>query len=54
MVATNGQHGGTRDNILLWSSADLVHWSTERELPVMAKYKEDMANLWAPEWVWDA
>ena len=34
-----------------WSK-DLIHWSDERALPVMAGYPEAV-NTWAPEIVWD-
>jgi beta-xylosidase len=34
------------------SSPDLVHWSTQRELPVMA-HEPTALNAWAPEIAWD-
>ena len=54
LVATNGDGFGGTDTILHWSSRDLVHWSGMRVLEVMKKYKAQVANTWAPEWVWDA
>ena len=35
------------------SSKDLVHWSAQRALPVMA-HEPAAINCWAPEIVWDA
>lgn len=35
------------------SSRDLIHWSEQRELPVMA-HEPTARNCWAPEIVWDA
>jgi beta-xylosidase len=35
------------------SSKDLLHWSPQRALPVMA-HEPDALNAWAPEIVWDA
>eukprot|EP00039_Didymoeca_costata_P014416 m.232610 g.232610 ORF g.232610 m.232610 type:complete len:369 (-) comp16021_c0_seq10:32-1138(-) len=54
MVATNGQGFGGTDTILHWSSSDLISWSQEQRLPVMAKFINDVAYDWAPEWVWDS
>jgi hypothetical protein len=34
------------------SSKDLLHWSPQRALPVMA-HEPDAVNAWAPEIVWD-
>jgi beta-xylosidase len=34
------------------SSRDLLHWSPQRALPVMA-HEPDALNAWAPEVVWD-
>ncbi len=35
------------------SSADLVHWSEQRAIPVMA-HEPDVRNCWAPELAYDA
>ncbi len=49
MVWTSGwrEHG-----IGYASSADLIHWSAQRELPVMAA-EPTARNCWAPEITWD-
>jgi hypothetical protein len=49
MVWTTGWTGHT---IGYASSADLVHWSAERAIPVMAQ-EPKAANCWAPEVVFD-
>jgi hypothetical protein len=49
MVWTNGWTG---NSIGYASSADLVHWSPQRELGVMA-HEPEVLNAWAPEIVWD-
>jgi hypothetical protein len=53
LVSTNGAGFGGTDTILMWSSANLVDWSAQAVLPVMANFAEDMSRLWAPEWVFD-
>ncbi len=44
--------GWNENNIGYASSRDLVHWSPQRELPVMA-HEPDVLNAWAPEIVYD-
>lgn len=34
-------------------SSDLMHWSAQSEVPIMADHPE-MRNVWAPELAWDA
>uniref|UniRef100_A0A7S4SFL5 Glycosyl hydrolase family 32 N-terminal domain-containing protein n=1 Tax=Alexandrium monilatum TaxID=311494 RepID=A0A7S4SFL5_9DINO len=57
LVSTDG-HGsggpstGSTVNVLHWTSRDLVTWSAQEVLPVMAKYRNESKNLWAPEWVY--
>ena len=34
-------------------SSDLMHWSTQTEVPIMANFPE-VRNVWAPETDWDA
>lgn len=50
MVWTCGWNGGA---IGYASSLDLLHWSAQRALPVMA-HEPATLNAWAPELVWDA
>jgi hypothetical protein len=49
MVWTSGWN---ENNIGYASSKDLVHWSEQRELPVMA-HEAGVLNAWAPEIAWD-
>jgi len=49
MVWTSGWN---ENNIGYASSRDLVHWSAQKELPVMA-HEPDVLNAWAPEIVYD-
>jgi hypothetical protein len=49
MVWTSGWN---ENNIGYASSKDLVHWSAQKELPVMA-YAPGVLNAWAPEIVYD-
>lgn len=49
MVWTTGWTGVTIGHA---SSPDLVHWSPQRALPVMAAFP-GTRNAWAPELVWD-
>ncbi|HEY0945761.1 MAG TPA: hypothetical protein VGD81_10855, partial [Opitutaceae bacterium] len=49
LVWTTGWTGST---IGYASSRDLVHWSEQKALPVMA-HEPDAQNCWAPEIVWD-
>ena len=49
LVWTTGWTGKT---IGYASSRDLVHWSPQKTLPVMA-HEPDAQNCWAPELVWD-
>lgn len=49
MVWTTSWTGGT---IGYASSKDLLHWSEQKALPVMA-HEPTTANCWAPEIVWD-
>lgn len=37
-------------NLEIWESADLVHWSAQREVKVSSDYA---GNTWAPEAYWD-
>jgi len=50
MVWTSGWN---ENNIGYASSRDLVHWSEQKALPVMA-HEPGVLNAWAPEIVWDA
>lgn len=50
MVWTSGWN---ENNIGYASSKDLVHWSTEQEIPVMA-HEPAVRNCWAPEIHYDA
>jgi hypothetical protein len=50
MVWTSGWN---EDHIGYASSKDLVHWSAQKQLPVMAHEKGTL-NAWAPEIAWDA
>lgn len=50
MVWTTSWAGGT---IGYSSSDDLVHWTKQKTLPVMA-HEPTTANCWAPEIIWDA
>ena len=49
MVWTSGWN---ENNIGYASSKDLVHWSEQKELPVMA-HEKGVLNTWAPEIVYD-
>jgi hypothetical protein len=49
MVWTSGWN---ENNIGYASSKDLVHWSEQKELPVMA-HEAGVLNAWAPEIAWD-
>jgi beta-xylosidase len=49
MVWTSGWN---ENGIGYASSKDLVHWSAQRELPVMA-HEPAVLNAWAPEIAWD-
>lgn len=44
--------GWKENNIGYASSADLVHWSAQKEIPVMA-HEPKVRNSWAPEIVYD-
>lgn len=44
--------GWNENNIGYASSKDLVHWSAQQELPVMA-HEKTVLNTWAPEIVYD-
>jgi hypothetical protein len=50
MVWTSGWN---ENNIGYASSKDMVHWSVQKELPVMA-HEPGVLNAWAPEISWDA
>lgn len=50
MVWTWSWHG---DSLGYASSPDLVHWSEQKEIPVMQNFPET-GNVWAPETYWDA
>ncbi len=50
LVWTTSWTGGT---IGYSSSTDLVHWTKQKTLPVMA-HEPTTANCWAPEIIWDA
>jgi hypothetical protein len=45
--------GWTGRDIGYASSADLIHWSEQKTLPVMA-HEPEAQNCWAPELIWDA
>lgn len=49
MVWTSGWN---EDNLGYASSTDLVHWSTQKEIPVM-RHEPNSRNVWAPEIVFD-
>jgi beta-xylosidase len=49
LVWTTGWTGKT---IGYASSKDLIHWSEQKAIPVMA-HEPDAQNCWAPELVWD-
>jgi hypothetical protein len=49
----NREKGAGFALILMWSSPNLLDWSNESIPSVMSNYKEDLANLWAPEFVVD-
>lgn len=49
MVWTSGWN---ENNIGYASSKDLIHWSEQKEIPVMA-HEPDVLNSWAPEIVYD-
>jgi hypothetical protein len=49
MVWTDSWKGGT---IGYASSKDLIHWSAQKALPVMA-HEPTTQNCWAPEIIWD-
>lgn len=50
MVWTWGWHG---NSLGYAESPDLIHWSAQREIPVMQDFP-DTRNVWAPETYWDA
>lgn len=50
MVWTWGWHG---HSLGYAHSRDLIHWSAQRNLPVMQNYP-DTRNVWAPQTYWDA
>ena len=50
MVWTWGWHG---NSLGYAESDDLIHWSAQREVPIMQDYT-DTRNVWAPEIYWDA
>jgi hypothetical protein len=50
LVWTTGWTGKTIGHA---SSRDLIHWSEQKAIPVMA-HEPDAQNCWAPEIVWDA
>lgn len=45
--------GWTGRDIGYASSKDLIHWSAQQTIPVMA-HEADAQNCWAPEIIWDA
>lgn len=53
LVSTDGANFGEGVNVLHWHSKDLISWSVQRTLPLMAAYAADVAATWAPEWVLD-
>lgn len=50
MVWTWGWHG---NSLGYAESDDLIHWSTQREIPIMQDHPATR-NVWAPEIYWDA
>jgi hypothetical protein len=50
MVWTWGWHG---KSLGYADSPDLLHWSAQKEIPIMEDYPE-ARNVWAPETYWDA
>lgn len=50
MVWTWGWHGNSFGYA---ESADLLHWSAQKEIPIMREYPKTR-NVWAPETYWDA
>lgn len=50
MVWTWNWHG---NSLGYASSPDLVHWSAQKEIPIMQEFPETN-NVWAPETYWDA
>ena len=44
--------GWTENNIGYASSTDLIHWSEQKEIPVMA-HEAEVRNTWAPELFYD-
>ena len=53
-MATDGYKFGHDALIWYWESKDLVSWTQQRALPVMAAFDGEFQDTWAPEWVWDA
>ena len=53
-MATDGYKFGHDALIWYWESKDLVSWTQQRALPVMAAFEGEFQDTWAPEWVWDA
>lgn len=53
MVATDGYRFGHDATIWYWESSNLIDWTEQRALPVMAAYQGEFQDTWAPEWVWD-
>jgi hypothetical protein len=45
---------GGRPDIGYARSTDLVHWTDEKLIPVMAKYADTVENCWAPKMFYDA
>ena len=50
MVWTWGWHG---DSLGYAESPDLIHWSPQKQIPIMRDYP-DTRNVWAPEIYWDS
>ena len=50
MVWTWGWHG---NSLGYAESLDLIHWSPQKQIPIMQDYPETR-NVWAPEIYWDA
>lgn len=50
MVWTWNWHG---NSLGYASSPDLLHWSEQKEVPIMSEFPE-VSNVWAPETYWDA
>ena len=50
MVATDGYEFGHDALIWYWETKDLLTWTKQRALPVMADFKGSFQDTWAPEW----